>query len=107
MFEAFADQLRAIRRNRGNHHHAKAVRDFSPHRLVGWLQDQLSLYFKETGAERFKLHNFRGTAMSRARMAGVGESDAAIAFGCTPGTMREHYLALDEEAIADGVFERI
>ena len=52
----------------------------------------------------FKLHNFRGTAMSKARMAGVAESDAAVAFGCNPSTMREHYLALDEAAIADKVF---
>lgn len=107
VFEAFPDQLRSIHRRRGNHHHVKAVKNFSPKRVVGWLQDQLSIYFEKTGAKKFKLHNFRGTAMSRARMAGIGESDAAIAFGCTPGTMREHYLNLDEEAIADAVFERI
>jgi predicted phage-related endonuclease len=45
--------------------------------------------------------------MSRARQAGIGESDAAIAFGCNPSTMREHYLALDETAIADEVFSRL
>ena len=65
------------------------------------------LYIRETAAEEFNLHHFRGTAMSRARMAGASESDAAIAFGCTPDTMRQHYLALDEEAIADSVFEKI
>ena len=107
VFEAFSDQLRAIHRARGNHHHAKAVKDFSPARLVGWLQEQKSLYIQETEAEDFHLHNFRRTAMSRARMAGASESDAAIAFGCTPDTMRQHYLVLDEEKIADSVFERI
>lgn len=107
VFEAFSDQLRAIHRARGNHHHAKAVKDFSPDRLVHWLQDKKSDYIQETGAKKFHLHNFRGTAMSRARMAGASESDAAIAFGCTPDTMRQHYLVLDEERIADSVFERI
>jgi hypothetical protein len=45
--------------------------------------------------------------MSRARMAGVTESDAAIAFGCAPQTMRSFYLNLDEEKIADDVFTRL
>jgi len=34
----------------------------------------------------------------------VTEDDAAIAFGCSSQAMREHYLALDEELIADNVF---
>ena len=76
-------------------------------RLKNWIQEQARLYFEKTGAEKFKLHNFRGTAMSRARMAGVTEDDAAIAFGCSSQTMREHYLALDEELVADNVFELI
>ncbi len=75
-----------------------------PATFVRWLQDQANQYFDKTGAKKFELHNFRGTAMSRARMAGVGEADAAIAFGSTADTMREHYLALDEQTIADGVF---
>jgi len=60
-----------------------------PPRLVNWLQDQSRLYFEETKAKRFRLHNLRGTAVSRARMAGVAESDAAVAFGCNPSTMPE------------------
>lgn len=107
VFERFSDELRAIHQKRGMQHHARAVHDFAPPRLVNWLQDQSKLYFKETKAKRFKLHNFRGTAMSKARMAGVAESDAAVAFGCNPATMREHYLALDEAAIADKVFSAI
>jgi len=107
VFERFAEQLRSIHKGRGNLHHARAVKDFSTDRLVSWLQKQAKMYFRETGTERFKLHNFRGTAMSRARMAGVSEDDAAVAFGCSTQTMREAYLSLDEVTIADGVFGRI
>jgi hypothetical protein len=56
----FSEELRAIHRKRGMLPHARTVHDFSPLRL-------------ETKAKRFKLHNFRGTAMSEARMAGVAE----------------------------------
>ena len=35
-------------------------------------------------SEQFKLHNFRGTAMSKARMAGISYDDDAVAFGCHP-----------------------
>jgi hypothetical protein len=104
VFERFAEELRAIHRGRGMPHHARTVHDYTPPRLVNWLQDQSRLYFEETKAKRFKLHNFRGTAMSKARMAGVAESDAAVAFGCNPSTMRNHYLTLDEATIADKVF---
>jgi hypothetical protein len=37
----------------------------------------------------------------------VSYDDAATAFGCHPETMRRHYLALDETAIADEVFDRL
>ena len=107
VFEQVAEQLRNIHKGSGNLHHARAVKDFSLNRLVSWLQKQAKMYFRETGTERFKLHNFRGTAMSRARMAGVSEDDAAVAFGCSTQTMREAYLSLDEVTLADGVFGRI
>ena len=107
VFEAFADQLRKAHTNRGRLNHAKVVKNFSPSQLVNWLQAEAQAYFEKTGATYFKLHNLRGTAMSRARMSGVTESDAAIAFGCSPQTMRQHYLALDEKEIADSVFKRM
>jgi integrase len=107
VFQRFADELRAIHLRRGRPNHAKGVTAFRPDRLVDWLQDQAAAYFKASGALRFKLHNLRGTAMSKARMAGVAESDAAIAFGCNAGTMRAAYLALDEEKIADDVFAKM
>jgi hypothetical protein len=107
VFERFSAELRTIHLKRGYPNHARAVRDFQPDRLVNWLQDQTRLYFEETKAPHYRLHNLRGTAMSRARMAGVAESDAAIAFGCNPQTMRGHYLALDEAKIADDVFTKM
>jgi len=107
VFERFADELRAIHRRRGRPHCANSVKDFSPSRMKAWLQDEVACYFATTEAKRFKLHNFRGTAMSRARMAGITEDDAAIAFGCNPSTMRQHYLELDKVAVADDVFTRI
>lgn len=107
VFERFADELRKVHQKKGWSNHAKAVKGFKPHRLVDWLQDQARAYFDETDAARFKLHNFRGTAMSKARMARVADSDAAIAFGCNPTTMRQHYHALDEVEIADDVFSRM
>ena len=107
VFERFAEGLRDVHRRRGYSNHAKVVLGFMPHRLVDWLQDQARAYFDKSEAVRFKLHNFRGTAMSRARMARVADSDAAIAFGCNPTTMRQHYLALDEVEIADDVFSRM
>jgi len=107
VFERFAAELREIHLRRGYRNHAHSVNDFNPKRLVNWLQDETRRYFDTTQAPRYKLHNLRGTAMSKARMAGVAESDAAIAFGCNPDTMRGHYLALDEAKIADDVFARM
>lgn len=72
-----------------------------------WIQDEAKTYFEKTKAARFKLHNFRGTAMSKARLAGVPEDDAAVAFDCTPETMRQHCLAFDKTKVADRVFERM
>ena len=84
------------------------VRSFTPYRLVNWLEDQVVEYLKaHPKVKKFKLHNFRGTAMSRARMAGVSYDDAAVAFGCNPQTMRQHYIALDEVEISDRVMEKI
>ena len=40
-------------------------------------------------------------------MAGVSYDDAAVAFGCNPQTMRQHYIAVDETEISDRVMEKI
>ena len=40
-------------------------------------------------------------------LAGISYDDAAVAFGCNPDTMRQHYIALDEVDISDRVMDRI
>jgi hypothetical protein len=107
VFERFSEELRAVHRRKGNHQPANAVRDFTPARLKRWIQDEAKNYFDTTKARKFKLHNFRGTAMSKARVAGVSTDDAAIAFDCTVATMQQHYLAFDKARVADEVFSRI
>jgi len=108
VFEAFSEQLRTIHLDRGCPHHAKRVSGYRPERLKDWLENEAQLYFKKHPKRlKFKLHNLRGAAMTRAWTAGIKVEDAAIAFGCDPETMREHYLALDEQAIADRVLGQI
>jgi len=108
VFEKFSQQLRAVHIEQGNSHHAACVRNFIPAQLVRWLQKEKQKYFDSNPeAKPFKLHNFRGTAMSKARMAGVSYDDAAVAFGCHPETMRRHYISLDEETITDRVMDAI
>lgn len=107
VFERFSEELREVHRRKGNHQPANAVRAFTPARLKRWMQDEAKNYFDKTKARKFKLHNFRGTAMSKARVAGVSADDAAIAFDCTVATMQQHYLAFDKARVADDVFSRI
>lgn len=108
VFERFSEQLRRFHFKRGNPHHARCVGPYRPDRLKVWLERQAADYFKKhPQVQRFKLHNFRGTAMSRARSKGVSYDDASVAFGCHPETMRKHYVSLDEEAISDKVMDRI
>jgi hypothetical protein len=105
---SFSEGLREIHKKRGRHDHANSVRDFTPERMVSWLEDQQQAYFVANPTlRRFKLHNFRGLAMTKAKEMGVSYDDAATAFGCHPETMRRHYLALDEVMIADEVFDRL
>ena len=108
VFEAFASQLKRVHIKRGNPHHAASTNNFSPDQLRAWIQNEKEQYFKQNpNAKKFKLHNFRGTAMSNARMAGVAYDDAAIAFGCHPETMRKYYVALDEIEISDRVMDKL
>lgn len=111
LWERFPQDLRSIYRRRGQARAAQAVGDFSPARLKRWIQkekdDFLAAHKDDHRVRRFKLHNFRGTAMSRAKQAGATYDQASVAFGCHPETMRKHYLLLDEMAISDAVFELI
>ena len=89
VWENFPEQLRGVYLRRRRPNLAGCVADFDPKRLVNWFQDRLVEYRKaHPMARRYKLHNLRGTAMSRAKEAGVAYDAAAIAFGCHPETMR-------------------
>jgi hypothetical protein len=109
VFERFPDEQRDILLKKGRKHQAKRVTfPYDPGRLVGWLQDRLCEFREEhPDIPWFKLHNYRGTAMSRARQAGIAYAEAAIAFGCNPETMRRHYEKLDEVEISDNVMDVI
>ncbi len=108
VFEAHSAQLRRFYVQRGWTRQAKMVEEFSPKRLRLWLEREKRLYLKKNpGVKKFKLHNLRGAAMSKAKEAGIHFEDAATAFGCNPDTMRKHYLAMDEVAVTDRVMEAI
>ena len=108
VWEAFPAQLRRAFDDRGWKRAGRVEPDFRPIRLKKWLQREKRTYLKRNPeAKRFKLHNLRGTAMTRAKEAGVSYEDAAVAFGCNPDTMRKHYIALDEIAVSDRVMEAI
>jgi hypothetical protein len=108
LWEVFSDGLRAIHAGRGRHDHAASIPDFRPERMVAWPEGQQQAYFAaHPSAYRFKLDNFRGLAMSRAKELGVPYEEAAVAFGCHPETMRRHYVVLDETAISDEVMDRL
>jgi integrase len=79
----------------------------NPRRFKKWLQDQAKEYFRSTKAKRFKLHSLRATAMTGAREVGIPVDDAAVFFGCNPETMKQYYLAPDEVAISDSVFDKL
>jgi integrase len=101
VFERFADELRQRQIGR-------AVGPFKPKQLKKWLERQLREYRKANfNAKKFKLHNYRATAISRAREAGIAPADAAIAFGVDPRTAQQHYTALDELAVSDAVFRKL
>ena len=79
------------------------------HARSSWLlQKEVAEFFRtHPTARRFTIHEFRGTAMSTAKMAGASYDKAAISFGCHPETKRRHYLVINEVAIFDAVLDRI
>jgi hypothetical protein len=108
VWEAFPEQLCRTYRERGWRRASRVEPEYRPVRLKKWLQREKRCYLKlHPKAKRFKLHNLRGTAMTKAKEAGISYEDAAVAFGCNPETMRKHYVALDETMIADRVMEAI
>jgi len=77
------------------------VREFSPKRLVGWLQDELKRFNEgRKGEESFTLHDFRRTAITGLQMAGASEKETSLMVGAAPEVIRKHYEKLDRMAIA-------
>ena len=93
------------------------IKDFTPKRFVGWLQDELQRFNDEQAKaaaaadppgqwEPFTLHDFRKTAITGMQMAGVSEKEASIQTGVTPETMRRHYERLNQMEIAGRILKR-
>jgi integrase len=116
VFGRFSDELRRLlllwmRKP----HLAACVREFTPKRLVGWLQDELGRFNDEAAEaveegqpkpERFALHDFRRTAITWLQMAGVSEKEVSVMVGATPEVIRRHYEKLDQLAIAKRSVQR-
>jgi hypothetical protein len=82
--------------------------DFSPSRLKWWLQDEIADYCEaHPEVKRFSAHAFRKRAMTEAWRLDISLDKAAVAFGCNPSTMRAHYIAMEETAVADEVLSTI
>jgi site-specific recombinase XerC len=106
VWEKFPEQLRE--RLEARERWSKYVKDFSPNRLKWWLQDELAEFnAAHPDRQRVKAHDFRRRAMTEAWKLGIPLEKAAVAFGCNPNTMRAHYIALDETAVADEVLTAI
>jgi integrase len=107
VWEKYTAQLVERRKALGKQTHMVST-DFSPARLKWWLQNELANYFKANPeAKRFTAHSFRKKAMTEAWRLGIPMEKAAVAFGCNPTTMRAHYIAMDETAIADEVLTAV
>jgi integrase len=112
----FSDELRRLLilwKRQPNH--AASVRDFSPARLVAWLQDELQRFnaaqrAKAAEAKRewqtITLHDMRRTAVTWMQMSGMTEKEMSTIVGATPGVIRKHYDKFDQLAIAKRSMER-
>lgn len=109
-FGRFSDELRRLLILwRKQPHHAAKVKDFTPARLVGWIQDELQRFNAEMAAaaekvggswESFTLHDFRRTAITGLQAMGASEKDTSLLVGATPEVMRRHYEKFDQQALA-------
>jgi len=106
-FGRFSDELRRLLILwKRQPHHARVVKDFTPKRLVCWIQDELKRFCDEVKKESFTLHDFRRTAITGLQMAGVSEKETSVMVGATPEVIRKHYEKLDQLAIAKRSVER-
>ncbi len=117
-FGRFADELgRLLLLWKRRPNHAAKIKEFTPARMVAWLQDELQRYNAErteaaaeadppTTWEPFTLHDFRRTAITGMQMAGTSEKEVSVIVGATPEVIRRHYEKLDQLAIARRNVER-
>jgi len=106
-FGRFSDELRRLLILwKRQPHHARVVKDFTPKRLVCWVQDELKRFCDEVEKESFTLHDFRRTAITGLQMAGVSEKETSVMVGATPEVIRKHYEKLDQLAIAKRSVQR-
>ena len=123
-FGRFSDELRRLLYVwKRQPHHAAKIKEFSPERLVGWIQDEMKRFNERRSRPRkrrtrprkaeppatwepFTLHDFRRTAITAMQMSGTTEKEASILVGCTPEVMRRHYEKLDQHGIARRALER-
>lgn len=117
-FGRFPDELRRrLSLIRGQHYAAARVRDFSPDRLVGWMQDELQRFNEEIQEqarqaceippEPFTLHDFRRTAVTRMYSIGITEKEASTLVGASPEVIRKHYEAMNKRDNARKVGQRL
>lgn len=100
-FGKFAAELPRRLRSKGQAHHAARVQDFSPGRLVHWMQAELERYNDrqakaDEGWDRFTLHDFRRTAITGMQEAGGTEKQVSQLVGATPEVIRAHYERMDQ-----------
>lgn len=118
-FGRFADELRRLLLIwKHQPHHAAKIKEFSPARLVGWIQDELRRFndakadeAKESDPpatwDSFTLHDFRRTAITALQMSGTSEKETSIMVGATPEVIRKHYEKMDQLGIARRAGERL
>ena len=109
VFESFHNDLRTYYRTNGLRCGNYSCINFSPARLVRFLQNATAEFRKlHSEIPYFKPHNFRGTAITRALELTNGNIDAvAIAFDCNPDTIRKYYAGLNKQQVADNVLTKL
>jgi hypothetical protein len=115
LFERFVEERPRYCRSK---YWDRLAKVFSPGLFHRFMRQQKQRYLMEVyeldkiGTFRldrryFRLHNFRGTAMSKAKERGVHAEQAKEFFGCSPKTMAQHYENFDRLAQADEVAARL
>jgi len=76
--------------------------------MVRWIMTLFADFNADhRDAPRLKSHQLRKRAFTASWKAKIDPRKAAIAIGCNVDTMMRHYVALDEQATTDEVFEQL